>query len=98
MMMMGVIPILTIMSLALKKEQVDISSFQAIVVSTNRKRLLKARMANSCLRFYQAKKSNGKITQLKSTQVQQLESVREIPLPHLTQSPAEIPWRIHRCG
>ena len=68
-MMMDVIPILTIMSLALKKEQVDISSVQAIVVSTNRKQLLKARMANSCLRFYQAKKSNGKITQLKSTQM-----------------------------
>ena len=71
-MMMDVIPILTIMSLALTKEQVDISSVQAIVVSTNRKRLLKARMANSCLRFYQAKikqKSNGKIRQLKSTQM-----------------------------
>jgi len=71
-MMIDVTPILTIMSLALKKEQVDLSSVQAIVVSTNRKRLLKARMANSCLRYCQAKikqKSNGKITQLKSTRM-----------------------------
>lgn len=37
MMMMDVTPILTIMSLALKKEQVDLSSVQAIVLSTKQK-------------------------------------------------------------
>lgn len=43
-------------------------------------------------------KWKDKTIKVNPNEVQQFESVREIPLQHLTQSPAEIPWRIHKCG
>ena len=72
------ISILTFMSMALlKKKHVDLSSVQAMVVSTISQisaLIIKARMANSCMRFCHPRKmlqkSIGKRTQLKLTQMQ----------------------------